>query len=88
MPKTQVERIRTIANLISPVAPVKKPKALTGPAAVAELKRQVSKAGVKTAEIKARKAIEAQYPGLYLPETRIAKTADAARRRNQSKYGM
>jgi len=64
------------------------PKPLTGPAAVAELKKQTSPKGVKAAEAKARKAIEKKYPGLYLPETRIAKTADEARRRNQAKYGM
>jgi len=62
-------------------------KPLTGPAAVAELKKQVSPKGVAAAEAKARKAIEAKYPGLYLPETRIARTADEARRRNQAKYG-
>jgi len=62
-------------------------KPLTGPAAVAELKNQVSPKGVAAREAAARKAIETKYPGLYLPETRIAKTADEARRRNQAKYG-
>ena len=67
--------------------PTPKATSLTGPAAVAELKKQVSRKGVAAAEAKARKAIEAKYPGLYIPETRIARTADEARKRNQAKYG-
>ena len=43
-------------------APAKK---LVGPAAVAELKKQVSKAGVKKSEMKQREAIDKKYPGLY-----------------------
>jgi len=64
------------------------PKALTGPAAVAALQKQVSPKGVAAAEAQARKAIEKKYPGLYIPETRVAKTADQARSRNKAKYGM
>jgi hypothetical protein len=41
-----------------------KAKPLTGPAAVAELQRQVSPAGVKKAEMNAKKAIAKKYPGL------------------------
>ncbi len=49
------------------MAPAKKPmaKPLVGPAAVAALKKQVSKAGVKKAEAGAKKAIDKKYPGLY-----------------------
>ena len=50
-----------------PTTGVKKPmpKPLTGPAAVRELQRQVSPAGVKKAEINAKKGIDKKYPGLY-----------------------
>lgn len=46
---------------------VKKPmaKPLTGPAAVAEIQRRTSPAGVKKAEAGAKKAIDKKYPGLY-----------------------
>ena len=40
------------------------PKPLTGPAAVRELQRQVSPAGVKKAEMDAKKAIAKKYPDL------------------------
>ena len=40
------------------------PKPLTGPAAVRELQRQVSPAGVKKAEANAKKAIAKKYPDL------------------------
>ena len=45
--------------------PTKKAKPLTGPAAVRELQRQVSPAGVKKAEMDAKKGIAKKYPGLY-----------------------
>ena len=41
-----------------------KPKPLTGAAAAAEYRWQVSKAGVKKAEANAKKAIDKKYPGL------------------------
>lgn len=44
--------------------PTTKAKPLTGPAAVRELQRQVSPAGVKKAEMDAKKAIAKKYPGL------------------------
>ena len=46
---------------------VKKPiaKTLTGPAAIAELQRQVSPKGIKKAEANAKKAIDKKHPGLY-----------------------
>jgi hypothetical protein len=47
-------------------APAKAPtKKLVGPAAVAELKKQVSKAGVAKSEVKQKQAIDKKYPGLY-----------------------
>lgn len=42
-----------------------KPKPLTGPAAVAEIQRRTSPAGVKKAEMDAKKATNKKYPGLY-----------------------
>jgi hypothetical protein len=50
-----------------PTTGVKKPmaKPLTGPAAIAELQRQVSPSGMKKAETGAKKAINKKYPGLY-----------------------
>ena len=44
--------------------PTNKAKTLTGPAAVRELQRQVSPAGVKKAEMDAKKAIAKKYPDL------------------------
>ena len=46
-------------------APAKKPAPLKGPAAIKELQRQVSKAGVKKTESGAKKALDNKYPGLY-----------------------
>ena len=48
-------------------APAKKPmsKPLTGPAAVEALQKRVSPAGVKKAEMDAKKATNKKYPGLY-----------------------
>ena len=40
-------------------------KTLVGPAAVAELKKQVSPSGMKQAEAKQKLAIVKKYPGLY-----------------------
>jgi len=48
----------------APAKPTTKAKPLTGPAAVRELQRQVSPAGVKKAEMDAKKAIAKKYPGL------------------------
>jgi hypothetical protein len=55
MPKTATK---------APAKPTTKAKTLTGPAAVRELQRQVSPAGVKKAEMDAKKAIAKKYPGL------------------------
>ena len=47
-------------------APANKPMGkLVGPAAVAELQRQVSPRGVKKSEAKQKQAIDKKYPGLY-----------------------
>ena len=43
----------------------KKPKTLTGPAAVDALQKRVSPSGVKKAEMDAKKATKKKYPGLY-----------------------
>ena len=43
----------------------KKPKPLTGPAAVEAIQRRTSPAGVKKAEKDAKKATKKKYPGLY-----------------------
>ena len=68
-----VDRInaRTRANqsktTVSKPTTTPKPKAkpLTGPAAVAEIQRRTSPAGVKKAEMDAKKATKKKYPGLY-----------------------
>jgi hypothetical protein len=41
------------------------PAPLKGPAAIAELQRQVSPKGVKKAESNVKKAVDKKYPGLY-----------------------
>ena len=50
-----------------PSTGVKKPmaKTLTGPDAIKEIQRRTSPAGVKKAEIDAKKATNKKYPGLY-----------------------
>ena len=63
------------------------PKELTGAEAIAAIQKRVSPKGVAAAEAAARKAINEKYPGLYLPETRVAKSADEARGRQLKKYG-
>ena len=50
---------------IKPAPLPKKPKPLTGPAAVKALQDRVSPSGVKKAESGAKKAIDKKYPGLY-----------------------
>ena len=41
------------------------PKKLTGPDAIKEIQRRTSDAGVKKAEVDAKKATNKKYPGLY-----------------------
>jgi hypothetical protein len=48
-----------------PSTGVKKPMSLTGPDAVKEIQRRTSPAGVKKAEVDAKKATNKKYPGLY-----------------------
>ena len=49
----------------TPAKPAAKPKPLTGPAAVEAIQRRTSPAGVKKAEMDAKKATKKKYPGLY-----------------------
>jgi hypothetical protein len=54
------------AAKVTPKTTTKAPtKKLVGPAAVEALKKRVSPAGVKKAEMDAKKAIDKKYPGLY-----------------------
>jgi len=46
-------------------APAKKAAPLKGPAAIAELQRQVSPSGMKKSEANVKKANDKKYPGLY-----------------------
>lgn len=50
---------------VKPAPLPKKPKPLTGPAAVDALQKRVSPSGVKKAEMDAKKATNKKYPGLY-----------------------
>ncbi len=54
--------------------PKPKPTVLKGKAAIAEYQKQTSKKGMAAAEAAAKKALEEKYPGMYIPETRIART--------------
>jgi hypothetical protein len=49
----------------TPKSMPKKPKPLTGPAAVEAIQRRTSPSGVKKAEKDAKKATKKKYPGLY-----------------------
>ena len=49
-----------------------KPKVLKGQAAINEFQKQISPKGVAAAEAAARKALEQKYPGMFIPEKRIA----------------
>jgi len=49
------------------------PKSLRGKAAIDAYEKLISKKGMAAAEAAARKAIEDKYPGMYIPETRIAR---------------
>ena len=50
---------------VKPAPLPKKPKPLTGPAAVEAIQRRTSPSGVKKAESGAKKGIDKKYPGLY-----------------------
>ncbi len=58
--QSRMGRSKTVAP-----KPTVKSKPLTGPAAVEALQKRVSPAGVKKAEIDAKKATNKKYPGLY-----------------------
>lgn len=45
-------------------------KPLTGDAAIKAYQREISPKGMAEAEAAARKALDAKYPGLYLPQAR------------------
>ena len=62
-------------------------KAPTGQAAIAEYQKQVSAKGMAAAEKSALKALAKKYPDIYMPKTRVAKSADEARARQIKKYG-
>ena len=49
-----------------------KPSTLKGEAAMKEYQKQISPKGMAEAEAAAKKAIEKKYPGLFIPETKIA----------------
>jgi len=53
--------------------PKPKPTVLKGKAAINEYQKQISPKGMAAAEAAARKALEQKYPGMYMPETRIAR---------------
>ena len=48
------------------------PKVLKGEAAMKEYRKQISPKGMAAAEAAARKALENRYPGMFIPETKIA----------------
>jgi hypothetical protein len=50
---------------IKPAPLPKRPKSLTGADAIKEIQRRTSPAGVKKAEMDAKKATNKKYPGLY-----------------------
>jgi hypothetical protein len=49
-----------------------KPKVLKGQAAINEFQKQISPKGMAAAEAAAKKALEQRYPGMFIPEKRIA----------------
>ena len=64
-------------------------KNLTGPAAIKELQKQVSKAGVKKSEIKQKKAIDKKYPGLYKDKpTKVNKSKESTTLNPKEKAGL
>jgi hypothetical protein len=63
--QTRANAQRTNRSKTATPKPTVKPKPLTGPAAIAEIQRRTSPAGVKKAEMDAKKATNKKYPGLY-----------------------
>ena len=56
-----------------------KPKVLKGQAAINEFQKQISPKGMAAAEAAAKKALEQRYPGMFIPEKRIAPTPKRGR---------
>jgi len=52
-----------------------KPTVLRGKAAIDAFQKSISPKGVAAAEAAAKKAIEKKYPGMFIPETKIAPSA-------------
>ena len=52
--------------------PKSKSKVPKGKDAIKEYQKQISPKGIAAAEAAAKKAIEKKYPGLFIPETKIA----------------
>jgi hypothetical protein len=52
--------------------PTPKPTVLKGKAAIDAYQKSISSKGMAAAEAAAKKAIEKKYPGLFIPETKIA----------------
>jgi hypothetical protein len=65
MKKPAVKKPAVKRPNVKPAPLPKKPKPLTGPAAVEAIQRRTSPAGVKKAEMDAKKATNKKYPGLY-----------------------
>ena len=61
--KEELKKGKTIKETVKPF----------GEAAMKEYQKSISPQGVAAAEAAARKAIEDKYPGMYIPETRIAR---------------
>ena len=52
-----------------------KPTVLRGKAAIDAYQKSISPKGMASAEAAAKKAIEKKYPGMFVPETKIAPSA-------------
>jgi len=52
--------------------PKPKPTVLKGKAAIDAFQKSISPAGMAKANADAKKAIEKKYPGMFIPETKIA----------------
>ena len=52
--------------------PTPKPTVLKGKAAIDAYQKSISPKGMAKFEADAKKAIEKKYPGLFIPETKIA----------------
>jgi hypothetical protein len=64
MKKAVVKKMAEKKPMVKTTTKTTTKKTLTGPAAVEALQKRVSPAGVKKAEMDAKKAIAKKYPGL------------------------